>query len=119
MTSENLATPETPRDVLHVPADGAPIAGPQDALDLIGEAWGSAATTIVVPVERFDAAFFDLKSGLLGEITQKFVNYGIRLVVLGNIGENVAASSAFGDYVRETNGGDQIRFVPNLAALGR
>jgi hypothetical protein len=100
------------------PPDGPAIAVPQDALDLIGEAWGASASTVVVPVERFDPAFFDLTSGLLGEVTQKFVNYRIRLVVLGDITEHAAASKAFRDYVYEANSGEAVWFVADDAELG-
>lgn len=103
--------------ILRISADGPAIAATQDALDLIGEAWGSSASTIVVPAERFDPAFFDLRSGLLGEVTQKFVNYRIRLVVLGDVTADVAASDAFRDYLRETNAGGHVWFVADEAEL--
>ncbi len=102
----------------YVPAEGPAIAVPQDGLDLIGEAWGAKANTVVVPAERFDPAFFDLSSGLLGEVTQKFVNYRIRLVVLGDITQYAVASKPFRDYVHETNSGDHVWFVADEAELG-
>ena len=102
----------------YVPAEGPAIAAPQDGLDLIGEAWGANATTVVVPVERFDPAFFDLSSGLLGEVTQKFVNYRIRLVVLGEVEEYAVVSKPFRDYVHETNSGDHVWFVADETELG-
>jgi len=54
-------------------------------------------------------------SGVLGELTQKFVNYRIRLVVLGDVTEYTEKSEAFRDYVRETNAGDQVWFVADEA----
>ena len=39
------------------------------------------------------------------------------IVVVGDITEPVAASKAFRDYVRETNGGDQVWFVADEAEL--
>jgi hypothetical protein len=103
--------------ILRIPSDGPAISLTQDALDLIGEAWGANASMVVVPAERFAPAFFDLRSGLLGEVTQKFVNYRIRLVVLGDVSTHTAASDAFRDYVRETNSGDQVWFVADEADL--
>ena len=116
--SDDATAPDQQDGILRTPSDGPTIAVPQDALDLIGEAWGASAGTVVVPVERFDPAFFDLTSGLLGEITQKFVNYRIRLVVLGDITEHAAASKAFRDYVYEANSGEGIWFVADEAELG-
>ena len=114
--TDDTTAPDEQGGILRISA-GPPIAATQDALDLIGEAWGSSASTVVVPAERFDPTFFDLRSGLLGEVTQKFVNYRIRLVVLGDITRHVTRSDAFRDYVRETNAGDQVWFVADDAEL--
>ena len=112
-----MTTADAGSGIIRLPLDGPPLAGGQDALDAIGEAWGSNASTIVVPVERFDAEFFDLSTGVLGELTQKFANYRIRLVVLGDVSAYATASDAFRDYLRETNAGDQVWFVADDAEL--
>lgn len=103
--------------VLVVAAEGAPIAQPQDALDLIGDAFGRSADVIAVPVQRLDESFFRLRSGLAGEIMQKFVNYHVRLAVVGDISAHVTASDALRDLVRESNEGRHVWFVPDLDAL--
>lgn len=103
--------------VLRIPADGPALATAQDALDLIGDAWGADASTIAVPASRFDSTFFDLRSGLLGEVTQKFVNYRIRLAVVGDVSLFTSSSNAFRDYVREVNAGTQVWFVADDAEL--
>jgi hypothetical protein len=118
VTSDDATAPDQQGGIHRISPDGPAIAVPQDALDLIGEAWGASAGTVVVPVERFDPAFFDLASGLLGEVTQKFVNYRIRLVVLGDITEYEVESKAFRDYVHEANTGDHVWFVVDDAELG-
>lgn len=96
--------------------DGAPIAGTQDALDVIGTAF-SRADVVAVPVGRFDERFFDLRTGLAGEVMQKFVNYRIRLVVVGDLSEQVAASMALRDLIAESNNGDHVWFVADLDDL--
>jgi hypothetical protein len=113
----SVTTADAGSGIIRLPLDGPLLATGQDALDAIGEAWGSDASTIVVPASRFDAAFFDLRTGVLGELTQKFVNYRIRLVVLGDVSTRTEASDAFRDYVRETNAGDQVWFVADDAEL--
>jgi hypothetical protein len=113
----SVTTADAGSGIIRLPLDGPPLATGQDALDAIGEAWGSDASTIVVPASRFDEAFFDLRTGVLGELTQKFVNYRIRLVVLGDVTAFVQASDAFRDYVRETNAGDQVWFVADETEL--
>ena len=103
--------------VLHLEADGDPISTPDDASDLVGAAWSHQANLITVPVERLDPEFFRLSTGIAGEITQKLVNYRLRLAVVGDISEHVAESNALGDFVWESNHGNQIWFMADEQAL--
>lgn len=103
--------------VLHLEPEGETISTSDDASDLVGSAWSHDSAMVAVPVERFDPAFFDLRSGIAGEITQKLVNYRIRLAVVGDIAEHVAASDALRDFVWESNHGDHVWFVDDEAAL--
>jgi hypothetical protein len=86
-------------------------------LDLIGEALQSGAELILVPVERLAEDFFHLKTGLAGQIIQKFVMYRRRLVILGDISAYVAQSRALRALVYETNRGNQVWFLPTLQEL--
>jgi hypothetical protein len=97
---------------------GAPVASTQDALDLIGAAF-SGAELVAIPVSRLDERFFTLRTGLAGEIMQKFVNYRLRLAIVGDISAQVAASPALRDLVAESNRGSQIWFVTDLDELDR
>ena len=103
--------------VLLFDATGPAIAAPGDANDLIGEAWGHEATFLVVPVERLAPAFFELRSLLAGEIIQKIVTYRLRVAIIGDISEYVAASDALRDFVWESNRGTQVWFLPDEASL--
>jgi hypothetical protein len=96
--------------------DGPPIAGPQDALDVIGAAF-SRADVVAVPAARLDERFFQLRTGVAGEIMQKFVNYRMRLAIVGDISTHVADSSALRDLVTESNRGRHIWFVADLDEL--
>ncbi|MCG6498084.1 DUF4180 domain-containing protein [Kitasatospora sp. A2-31] len=102
---------------MRVPADGAPIREERDATDLIGEAFGCGATWVVLPVARLHQDFFRLGTRVAGGIVQKFVNYRIGLVVLGDIAHHVAASDALRDFVRESNRGRQLWFLADEAEL--
>jgi hypothetical protein len=112
----DLITERSGVPVLVCAADGPTVATPQDALDLIGAAF-AGAEVVAVPVSRLDEQFFRLRSGLAGEVMQKFVNYRIRLAIVGDISAQVAASTALRDLVYESNLGKQIWFVPDLDAL--
>ena len=103
--------------VLRLEADGDPISTPDDASDLVGAAWSHQANLVTVPVERLDPEFFRLSTGIAGEIMQKLVNYRLRLAVIGDISEQLAASNALRDFVWESNRGDQIWFLADEQAL--
>jgi hypothetical protein len=95
---------------------GPPVATMQDALDLIGAAF-LGAEVVAVPATRLDERFFSLGTRFAGEVMQKFVNYRLRLVVIGDISRHLAASSALRALVHESNGADHVWFVPDLDAL--
>lgn len=108
------------RSVLVCAEDGPVIASEADALDLMGRLWGlegQEVEWIAVPVARLSEAFLDLKTGLLGAVVQKFVNYRLRLAVVGDVTAQIAASKALRDYVHEANLGAHVRFAPDLAEL--
>jgi hypothetical protein len=102
--------------VLRCAVAGPLLDGERAALDLIGEAMGRAEL-VAVPVARIAPAFFTLASGVAGEVVQKFVNYRLRLVVVGDVAGHVAASTALRDFVREANRGGQTWFVADEAEL--
>ncbi|GHO94539.1 hypothetical protein KSF_045870 [Reticulibacter mediterranei] len=103
--------------VLTCAADGEKLKSERDALDLIGDAMSYSAELVLVPVERLTEDFFQLKTGLAGQVIQKFVTYRLRLVILGDISEYVAQSRALRDFVYETNRHNQVWFIPNLQEL--
>ncbi|MFE0593161.1 DUF4180 domain-containing protein [Micromonospora echinospora] len=102
--------------VLVCDPDGPPVATVQDAMDLVGAAF-LGAQAVAVPASRLDDEFFSLGSRFAGEVMQKFVNYRLRLVVLGDISRHLAASSALRALVHESNRADHVWFLPDLEAL--
>lgn len=97
--------------VLRCAPDGAAIAGEADALDLIGNASYQGARWVVIPAECFDETFFQLRTRVAGNVVQKFAQYGMGLVVLGDISRYTESSSALQDFVRECNRGRQTWFL--------
>ncbi|MFC0863635.1 DUF4180 domain-containing protein [Sphaerimonospora cavernae] len=98
-------------------ADGEPLRGERDAVDLIGNASYQGAAWVAVPAGRFPDDFFRLRTRVAGEIAQKFVNYRMGLAVVGDISRHTAASTALRDFVYESNRGTQLWFVPDMDAL--
>jgi hypothetical protein len=72
---------------------------------------------IVLPADRLDPSFFELRSGFAGEVLQKMANYRFELAILGDTSAHVQASTAFRDFVREANHGDAVHFCADLDAL--
>jgi len=98
-------------------ADGPIIAGDRDTADLIGEAFGAGATIIAIPVTRLGPDFLKLSTRIAGEMLQKLINYRFQVAILGDIEAAVADSDALRDFVRESNQGRMVWFLPDLAAL--
>ena len=103
--------------VLVCAPEGEKLKSEREAVDLIGEALQQGASVVLVPVERLEEDFFQLKTGLAGHIMQKFVTYRRRLVILGDISGRVAQSRALRDFVYETNRGTQVWFLGDLEEL--
>lgn len=105
--------------VLTLPADGPALGDGPEILDVIGDAFGHEAEVVVVPVGRLDPDFFRLRTGVAGAIVQKFANYRLRLVVLGDTGSVADPSGPVADWVGEANRGRELWFVADEAELAR
>jgi len=88
------------------------VAGPQDLLDQMATAWSLGSRCMAVHRESLGEAFFDLKTGIAGEMLQKFSNYRTRLAVVGDF-SNVQSRS-LRDFIRESNRGGTVCFVDSL-----
>ncbi|KRE12317.1 alpha/beta hydrolase [Bosea sp. Root483D1] len=104
-------------NVLICAEDGPLLASERDANDFLGAAWGVEATMVAIPVARIDPAFFQLATRLAGDVAQKFVNYRVRLAIVGDIAAHCAQSKALRDFVYESNRGQALWFVEDIAAL--
>jgi len=103
-------------DLLELDEDGPPLDAAA-ARDAIAAALGGDHPVVVVPVARLPQAFWDLRSGLAGEIAQLFVTYRRRLVVLGPPPPAALASRAVEAWMREANRGRDLWFVRDREAL--
>jgi hypothetical protein len=103
--------------VQYLDPEGPLVSTSNDTSDLIGNAWVDNVGLIAIPVARLDPAFFELRSGMAGDLAQKLVNYHLRLAIVGDVSGYEAASDAFRDWVWESNRGAHVWFVPDEAAL--
>ena len=103
--------------VVELLATGAPLRSDRDAVDVISVAAEHQPDVIVIPTQRFDDDFFRLRTGIAGQVIQKFLTYRLRLVIVGDISEQLRESSALRDFVYECNSGSNIWFVAHLDEL--
>lgn len=89
----------------------------RDASDVLSEAFAVDASVVVIPVDRLDPQFFELRSGLAGGFFQKLQNYDCRLVIVGDISAEVTASKSLHDFVYETNRRGHHLFVPDWQTM--
>ena len=87
----------------------------QDVLDLFGELYGQYYDGIILYERNITPDFFDLQTRLAGEILQKFSNYRIRLVIVGDWSKYTSRSLEA--FICESNRGKTVNFSssPNEA----
>jgi hypothetical protein len=92
-----------------------------DALDLMAEASSMGANKIIIDHSNINSDFFNLKTGMAGEILQKFSTYNVRLAIIGDF--SVFPGKSLQDFIRESNRHGMINFVSNreeaLLSLGK
>jgi hypothetical protein len=103
--------------LLECAAEGKQFRSERDSLDLIGAVWNHEATFVVIPVGRLADDFFQLKTRVAGEMLHKLTLYKLRVVIVGDISRHLEESSAFRDFVYETNRGRQVWFAASAEEL--
>jgi hypothetical protein len=84
----------------------------QDVLDLFGELYGQYYDGIILYERNIIPDFFDLQTKLAGEILQKFSNYRIRLVIVGDWSKYTSRSLEA--FITEGNRGKTVNFSSSL-----
>lgn len=82
----------------------------QSALDCMATArYETGADCMALNKEALDGRFFVLSTRLAGEILQKFVNYQMKLAIVGDF--SGYTSKPLQDFIRESNAGNHVFFV--------
>jgi hypothetical protein len=96
-------------DIAVLQSKGVTILELQDALDLLGEASYMNSNHIIIREDQVTPLFFDLKTGIAGDILQKFSTYNIRLAIIGDFSKYT--SKSLKDFIYESNKYGRINFV--------
>lgn len=88
----------------------APVASGGDAVELIANVrHETGCEALILPKAALAEDFFRLSTGLAGEVLQKFVNYGMRVAIVGDFSQYT--SKPLQDFIRESNRGKTVFFV--------
>ncbi len=103
--------------VLFFADEGSALGAPSDTNDFISKVWSEEAEIAVLPLSRLGPDFLKLSTRLAGEVIQKFVNYRVQLVILGDVSEQTAQSGALRDFIYESNSARAVWFLPDEKTL--
>lgn len=95
-----------------VSSEGIIINSEQDALDLLGNCGYQGADAIIISEENVSPDFFELRTGLAGNVLQKFSNYRMQLAIVGNFEKY--ESKSLRDFIYESNKAKRINFVSTV-----
>lgn len=83
----------------------------QSALDLMATVWyQSGSNRMILHKSAIHEDFFELRSGLAGEVIQKFINYRMKVAIVGDF--TVYSSKSLKDFIYECNKGNDLFFLP-------
>ena len=86
------------------------ISNGQDFLDIV---MNLPSDRVIIHKSILNEAFFELRSGVAGEILQKAANYQVRLAIVGDY--SAYESKSLRDFIYESNKGNSIVFVSTLS----
>lgn len=84
----------------------------QSALDFIGTVnFEARCDRVILNKAAISEDFFNLKTRLAGEIIQKFVNYHMKIAIVGDF--SLYTSQSLKEFIFESNNGKDIFFLSN------
>jgi hypothetical protein len=80
-----------------------------DGLTILGDLYYQGYDKIIIYEKNITPEFFDLKTGIAGEVLQKFAQYRIPLAIVGDFSKYT--SKSIKDFIFESNKGKFINFI--------
>ena len=79
----------------------------QSAMDLLATVrYETGCSALLLPKQTISEDFFHLSTGLAGEVLQKFVNYQMKLAIVGDF--SAYPSQNLKDFIYESNHGNTV-----------
>jgi hypothetical protein len=98
--------------IAEIISDSIEIKNTQDALNIMANCGYQGAGKIIIHEQNVIPDFFDLKTGIAGDILQKFSNYNVRLAIVGDF--SIIHSKSLKDFIYESNKTGRINFVNSV-----
>lgn len=98
--------------IAEVTAENIIIESIEDGSELTANVYYQDFDRMLLYEKNITPHFFDLKTGIAGEILQKFSNFHVRLAIVGDFDK--FESKSIKDFIFESNKNRQINFVNTL-----
>lgn len=87
----------------------------EDGLDLLGNLYYQGFDKIIIHEKNITPEFFDLKTKIAGKSLQKFAQYQMPLIIVGDFSKY--KSKSLNDFIFESNKSQQINFIEDLSDI--
>jgi hypothetical protein len=99
--------------IAEIRSEEVEIMNAQDALDILVNCTYQGARKIIIHEKNIIPDFFDLSSGIAGEVLQKFSTYDAQLSIIGDYEK--FSSKSLHDFIYESNKAGRVTFVSSMA----
>ena len=106
------------KKVAEMLSEGIIIRSSRDAMDLVGEMLSRGLSQLILHERNIAPEFFQLGTGIAGEVLQKLANYQIKVALVGQF--DGYKSKNLQAFIVESNRGNQVFFTSGIeSALER
>ncbi|QHT68188.1 DUF4180 domain-containing protein [Rhodocytophaga rosea] len=99
--------------IAEIVSDDIIIHNAQDALELLVNCGYNGASALIMQASNLTPDFFELRTGVAGEVLQKFSTYRMRMAIVGDY--TSFSSKSLKDFIFESNRAGRIIFVSSGA----
>ena len=82
---------------------------------MLGNLYYQGFDKIIIHEKNITPEFFDLRTKIAGEILQKFAQYQMPLIIVGDFSKY--KSKSLNDFIFESNKSQQINFIKDLSNI--
>jgi hypothetical protein len=99
-------------NIAEIQSDEELVSSVEKGGDLLAELYYQGFDKIILSVHHLSPQFFDLKTGFAGELLQKFANFRMQLVIVGDV--TPFSNDRFEEFIGESNKGNQVNFAKDV-----